>query len=416
MRIDANIIVGSPPLGADAQYIRESGLHILTAQQLSTFRKRVFDVLEHSRRRDFASRVLDGLLVTLIIGNITAVVVASIPEVAASHGQALLVFDRACVAVFAIEYLARLWAAPEHPMLQGLPPSTARLRFAASPLMVIDAVALVPWLLEVLYPTSTLIPLLRLVRILKLARYSPAIATIGRVIASEWRALLACIVILSGVLLTAAAVMLAVEGDKQPERLGDMSKTMWWAAAMLAKIGGGETEPVTALGRIVAAVTVMLGIFCFALPVAIIGRGFYEEIRRRDFVVTFAMVARVPAFEQLDAASIAELVNILRARTVAAGTVLIREGDPGDAMYFLASGEVEVTNATINVRLSEGEFFGEMALLSRQPRTATVTATKSTDLLVLDVNDFLRLLDRLPAIKARVEAVADFRREGGRAR
>ena len=111
--------------------------------------------------------------------------------------------------------------------------------------------------------SSVLMPLTRLVRLLKLARYSPAIATIGRVIVSERRALMACVIILSGVLLAAAAVMLAIEGREQPERLGDMPKTMWWAAAMLAKIGGGETEPVTALGRIVAAITVMLGIFCF---------------------------------------------------------------------------------------------------------------------------------------------------------
>lgn len=386
----------------------------MTVHRPATARRRAFDILEHSRRRDFASRVLDGLLVTLIVLNIVGVVLGSIPEVAAAHGHTLLVFDRVCVAVFAVEYLARLWAAPEHPMLQGFRASTSRLRFAASPLMLIDALALVPWFLEVLYPASPLIPLLRLVRILKLARYSPAIATIARVLASEWRALLACIVILSGVLLTAAAAILAVEGDKQPDRLGDMSKTVWWAAAMLAKIGGAETEPVTALGRIVAAVTVMLGIFCFALPVAIIGRGFYEEIRRRDFVVTFAMVARVPAFEQLDAASIAELVNILRARTVSAGTVLVREGDPGDAMFFIASGEVDVTNATLNVSLGEGEFFGEMALLSRHPRTATVSATRSTDLLVMEVNDFLRLLDRFPGIKAHIESVAARRRDGGR--
>lgn len=276
--------------------------------------------------------------------------------------------------------------------------------------MVIDALALVPWVLETLYPASTLIPLTRLVRILKLARYSTAMATIGRVIFAERRALLACVIILSGVLLTAAATMLALEGHRQPERLGDMPKTMWWAAAMLAKIGGGETEPVTAIGRIVAAITVMLGIFCFALPVAIIGRGFYEEIRRRDFVVTFAMVARVPLFSNLNASAIADLVNTLRARTVSSGTVLIRQGDPGDAMYFIASGMVEVSNPTLTVHLSEGDFFGEMALLSRGPRTATVTAISSTDLLVLEVDDFLKLLDRLPAVREQVEAIAEKRR------
>ena len=54
--------------------------------------------------------------------------------------------------------------------------------------------------------------------------------------------------------------------------------------------------------------------------------GFYEEIRRRDFVVTFAMVAHVPLFARLDAASISDLVSILTARTVHTGTVIIRKG------------------------------------------------------------------------------------------
>ncbi|MGI9476371.1 MAG: cyclic nucleotide-binding domain-containing protein [Hyphomicrobiaceae bacterium] len=374
-----------------------------------SIRKRAFEILEHSRRRDVSSRILDVLLIVLILGNVLVVIVQSVPDIAARHGAGLIAFDRLCVLVFALEYAARIWVAPEHPMLSHERDSISRLRFAASPLMVIDALAIVPLILELLYPGSALILLTRLVRLLKLARYSPAIATIGRVVVSERRALLACVVIISGVLLTCAAVILAVEGEEQPERLGDMSKTIWWSAAMLAKIGGAETEPITALGRIVAAITVMLGIFCFALPVAIIGRGFYEEIRRRDFVVTFAMVARVPLFAKLDAASIADLVSMLRSRTVSAGTVIVRQGDPGDAMYFIASGMVQTSNERHTNRISEGNYFGEVALLTRGARTATVQALTSTDLLVLEVDDFLKLLDRFPEVRQQVEAVAEER-------
>jgi len=208
------------------------------------------------------------------------------------------------------------------------------------------------------------------------------------------------------VLLAAASAMHVVEGAAQPDKLGDMPKAIWWAASMLAKIGGGELAPVTTQGRIIAAITVMLGIVCFALPVAIIGRGFYEEIRRRDFVVTFAMVARVPLFARLDAASIADLVAILRARTVPPATTIIRKGERVNAMYLIASGGVDVESAAGTVRLGEGDFFGEMALLSREPRSATVTALRATDLLVLDADDFLRLVDRLPDLGARVRAVA----------
>jgi voltage-gated potassium channel len=376
---------------------------------LALLRQRTFQVLEHGRRREPASRAVDWTLIGLVIANVAATVAQTVPDIAARHGSSLHGFDRFCVLIFALEYLARMWAAPEHPMLGRYSALGARLRFAATPLMIIDALALAPLLLEWLFPHHALLLLTRLLRFLKLARYSPALATIGRLMARERRALLACVVIFIGVLLAAAAAMHAVEGAIQPDRLGDMPKAMWWAATMLAKIGGGEVTPLTTPGRIIAAITVMLGIVCFALPVAIIGRGFYEEIRRRDFVVTFAMVARVPLFSQLDAASIADLVAILRARTVPAATTIIRKGERGDAMYLIASGCVDVETTTGKIRLEEGDFFGEMALLSSASRVATVTAVRSTDLLVLDANDFHRLLERLPDVGAKVEAVAQKR-------
>lgn len=375
-------------------------------------RQRAYQILEHGRRREPASRAVDWLLIALVLADVTATVAHTVPDIAAHHGAALQLLDRFCVLVFAIEYAARIWTAPEHPLMRLRRATGARLRFAATPLMVIDALALLPLLLELLFPRSELILLTRLVRFLKLARYSPALATIGRLIASERRALLACVVIFMGALLAAAAAMHVVEGAVQPDKLGDMPKAIWWAASMLAKIGGGELTPLTTPGRIIAAITVMLGIVCFALPVAIIGRGFYEEIRRRDFVVTFAMVARVPLFARLDAAAIADLVGILRARTVPPGTIVIRKGERGNAMYLMASGRVEVESASGKVVLEEGDFFGEMALISREPRSATVTALRATDLLVLEADDFMRLVDRLPDIGTKVQAVAKERRIG----
>ena len=368
-----------------------------------TLRQRTFNILEHSRRRDLISRTLDAVLVLLILANVAATIAQTIPEVRQQYGPFLQRFELLCLIVFTVEYSVRLWAAPEHLLLRRHGPAGARLRFAKTPLMLIDGLALLPGLLELLFPASSMVRLTRLIRFLKLARYSPALGTIGRVISAERRALMACIIILVGVLLAAAAVMMAVEGGAQPGTLGDMPKAMWWAASMLAKIGGGEFAPVTALGRIVSAITVMLGIFCFALPVAILGRGFYEEIRRRDFVVTFAMVARVPLFAQLDAASIADLVGILQARTVPAGTTIVRKGERGDAMYLIASGVVEVSTPLGAVRLGEGDFFGEMALVSHEPRSATVITVRSCDLLVLNADDCLRLMDRSQIIRTKIE-------------
>lgn len=81
-------------------------------------------------------------------------------------------------------------------------------------------------------------------------------------------------------------------------------------------------------------------------------------------------------------------------------------------MYLIASGTVDVDASGGKVRLEEGDFFGEMALLTRERRTATVTAIKSTDLLVLDCDDFHRFIDRNPEIGAQVRAVAQGRATG----
>ena len=128
---------------------------------LPEIRQRAFEILEHGRRRDVASRILDAILVVLIVANVAGVVAQTVPEVAAAYGAELLAFDRLCVAVFALEYAARIWVAPEHPMFERDGPLKARLRFAGTPMMVIDGIALVPFLLEVLFPASTLMPLTR---------------------------------------------------------------------------------------------------------------------------------------------------------------------------------------------------------------------------------------------------------------
>ena len=148
-------------------------------------RQRVYEVLEHGRRRDLVSRAVDWVMIGLVLGNVAAVIAQSIPDISHRLDASLQQFDRFCVLIFAIEYAARLWVAPEHPLLAKLAPARARGRFAATPLMLIDALAFVPLLMELLYAGHPLVRLTRLVRFLKIARYSPALATIGRVIAAN---------------------------------------------------------------------------------------------------------------------------------------------------------------------------------------------------------------------------------------
>jgi len=167
--------------------------------------------------------------------------------------------------------------------------------------------------------------------------------------------------------------------------------------------------PVTPAGKFISVFTIVCGLAMIALPVAIISTAFAEEVKRRDFVVTWGMLARVPLFSHLSAAEIADIMRLLRARTVEQGEVLVRRGDPASSMYFITAGEVEIELPNQQVKLADGTFFGEIALLHRTRRSGTVTATRKTRLLLLDAQDFHALIERLPALGAHVRTVAKAR-------
>ena len=121
------------------------------------------------------------------------------------------------------------------------------------------------------------------------------------------------------------------------------------------------------------------------------------------------MLARVPLFSHLSAPEIADIMRLLRARTLKSGEVLVRRGDVASSMYFITAGEVEIELPGQRIRLSDGTFFGEIALLHRTKRSGTVTATRKTRLLALDAQDFHSLIDRMPALAAHVTKTAEAR-------
>jgi CPA1 family monovalent cation:H+ antiporter len=119
-----------------------------------------------------------------------------------------------------------------------------------------------------------------------------------------------------------------------------------------------------------------------------------------------SMIARVPLFESLDHDGLVELSRRLRAVVALPGETIIRKGDAADSMYFIAAGEVTVRTGFRPVVLKEGDFVGEMGLLSSSPRNADVVANGYCHLLVLSRKDFRALLGKRPAVRAAIEKVA----------
>ena len=377
-------------------------------QRLATdLRHRIYEILEEGPLGDRTSYVVGRLIVLLIGVNLMAVALESMPDLARRYGVWFDIVELGSLAVFTLEYALRLWVAVEHTPHRHHPPFMARWKYATSAAGIIDFLSVLPFWFAVLLPTDLrVILVLRIVRFLKIARYSPAMRSLLDALYRERRALFGCVVILFGTTLIVATLMHLAEGRVQPDKLGTLPDAMWWAIVTLGTMGYGDVVPITALGKVIAAATIFLGLIMIALPVGIVANAFSEEIHRRQFVVTWGMVARVPLFSGLDANEIADVMRLLRAQQVEPGEMIVRRGDPAHSMYFIASGEVEIELPKERLRLGVGQFFGEIAALRRARRSATITAVERTSLLVLDARDLHGLMDRNPRLAERLNSVA----------
>jgi voltage-gated potassium channel len=370
-------------------------------------RRRVYEILERGSPGDRLSVLVDRLIITLIAVNLIAVALESMPPFSPRYALAFDVIEYVSLAVFTIEYGLRFWAAVEQAPYYHLSRLAARWKYAVSAAGLIDLVAVLPFWFAFLLPGDLrFLVVLRIVRFMKIARYSPAMRSLLDVLYSERRALFGCLVVMLGATFMAAAIMHLAEGRVQPDKLGTIPDAMWWAFVTLGTIGYGDVVPVTAIGKLVASATIFFGLIMIALPVGIIANAFTEEIHRRDFVVTWGMVAKVPLFSGLDAAEIADVMRLLRAQQVEPGAIIVRRGEPGHSMYFIAAGEVEIELPHERARLGVGHFFGEIAVLQRTRRSATAIAVTRASLLVLDASDLHALMDRDRRIAERVREMA----------
>jgi voltage-gated potassium channel len=375
------------------------------------WRREVNDLLEVGGDAHPAGRLVNAFIIILIILNAIAFAADTVPALAERYAVQFEVFNVFSVIVFTIEYVLRVWSSVEIPMLSRLPRWQARLRFATRPMMIIDLLAFFPWYLHWMYPMDLrVLRLFRLFRLLKLVRYSPALQTLGRVIADEYRALLGALLVILVLLLFSATAMYYLEREAQPDKFGSIPDAAWWALATLTTVGYGDVVPVTPWGKLLGGVVMLLGVGMIALPVAIIATGFSQESGRHQFVVTWSMVARVPLFASMDHSEVAEITKLLYTRTYLPGVPMVRTHDAGDAMFIIASGEALVdTGKGHHVTLKEGDFFGEMALLERRRHKHDVVAKTNCRVYVLDSQSLARLGRRHPEIMNRIRKVAEAR-------
>ena len=303
--------------------------------------------------------------------------------------------------MFLVEYFWRIWRAPL--LNPGL--AQARRRYVLSFIGVVDLLSVTPLLGLVVPELRDPLLIAQLLALFKLSRLTPALSLVATVLKSEWRALAAALLVMLVLLVISSGLMYLLERHAQPTVFTSIPRALWWGIVTMATVGYGDMTPVTPVGRLFGGCVMLLGIAMFAVPAGILATGFAAEIRRRDFVVTWNAVAKVPLFAGLDATRIAAIARLLKPQIVPERQAIVRRGEPADAMFVIMDGTVEV-EVDPPVRLAKGQFFGEMGLLFDTTRNATVTALTETRLLILDRADFDRLMRQHPDLKARIEKIA----------
>lgn len=248
-------------------------------------RQKVWEIVEATEFEDKSKKQLDYFdifIFVLIILNAIAVILETVKSIEQNYSEYFFWFEIFSVIVFTIEYLLRVWACTSQEEYSH--PFYGRLKFIFTPLALIDLLAILPFYLSFTAIDLRFIRtlrLFRLMRVMKLVRYSSSISLLGKVLKSRKEELIVTASIVLLLMILSASFMYFAEHEAQPEAFPDIPSSMWWAIVTLTTVGYGDIFPVTALGKIFAAIIAILGIGMFALPTGILGASFIEELEKR---------------------------------------------------------------------------------------------------------------------------------------
>lgn len=373
---------------------------------LRPLRRRVFDILERDLPGDHVADAVHYTLIAVVLLSVGGAVLATVPSLQLRDKWWFHWGEFGALIIFTAEYVVRLWVAPEHPLRRRLKPLVARARYMVTVPALIDLAAILPWFVALISEFDVHVLLvLRLLRFLKLARYSSGFNALYLAVRRERYALLSCLIILWTGVLMAATAMYLIERDVQPDKFGSVPEAMWWAITTLTTVGYGDVVPVTNLGRVVGAITMVSGLMMLALPIAIIASSFSEVISKHNFVVTFSMISRLPPFSDLEAPVLGDILPLLNSRSFDRGHHVVRRGESAAHLYVVLQGHLEMEGEDGIRRLGPGDVFG---LLPGQTKVdpVQVRALAKTKILAIEENELHMLALRHPAVMGRLIAAA----------
>ncbi len=241
-------------------------------------RNRTYEAFFGHTRNFGVPAIVDLVILATILVSVVTLTLESVPSLRSVYLVEFRLIDAFVTIVFLVEYTVRLYCSVENPRYRaGI---FGRIRYALTWGALIDLLAILPLFLGYfLGLDASLLLVLRLLRVLKLSRYSPSFESIGAVIREERAVLVSAFLMLSIVTTFAAFGAYVVENAMQPEKFSSIPAAMYWAVVTLTTIGYGDVYPVTVVGQVLTMVLAIAGLGMIALPAGILATGFSQKIR-----------------------------------------------------------------------------------------------------------------------------------------
>jgi voltage-gated potassium channel len=219
--------------------------------------------------------------------NLLAVSLESVPSLSEKYSRSFLYFEIFSVIIFGAEYIARIWASSERKDTRHSSGFRRRLSYIFSFTGIIDFLAIVPSILAIFITSVDLrwLRVLRLLRLLKISHYSTALEDLWSAIRHERSSFVAALYLFGIALFFSSAMMYVAENTAQPDKFRSIPETMWWSLITLTTVGYGDVSPLTPLGKIIGAVTAIMGVCVVALLTGIVANAFANQVARRKAIL-----------------------------------------------------------------------------------------------------------------------------------
>lgn len=248
--------------------------------QQRSLRAKVYALLEPTGHSGRLHYYVDNFIVFWIALSIICVVLESVDSIQRLFAAQFRWVDVIAFSVFTLEYVARLYCAPENPEFKKL--RLPRWGYVRNGQAIIDLLTILPFLLEHLLPYALdlrFLRVFRLMRMLKLTRYTSATDTLYKVVKREWQVVMASVFVLMLLVVLTASLGYLFEHKAQPDKFENIPQSVYWAVITLASVGYGDISPITPMGRAMTVVLALVGIGIFAIPAGLLASAFTDQLR-----------------------------------------------------------------------------------------------------------------------------------------